>query len=132
MDKGKSQENREYTRISMKVEVEVERHSDREKRYGQTECVSMNGCFIDCIDPFPMGTECKTTLYIGGRDSDLKVCVKGKITFVNKDGMALEIVSHLFMESYDHLHRLVLYNASEDADRVEEEIETHLHNINDV
>ncbi|MBN4053230.1 PilZ domain-containing protein [bacterium AH-315-L15] len=122
-------ELREYTRISMKVEVEVARLSDGKKRLGETECVSMNGCFIDCTNPFPVGTECQATLFIGGRESELKVGVKGRIALVNDDGMAVAITSHLFMESYDHLHRLVLYNAKEEAERVEKEIETHLEDI---
>lgn len=120
-------EDRKYTRIQMKVEVQMEKICNGEKRMGKTECVSMNGLFIDCKHPYPIGEECHITLFIGEHGSERRVQVKGRVVYNQENGMGIEILSHLCMESYDHLHRLVLYNAADDADRVEEEIETRIH-----
>ncbi len=119
-------DSRRYTRIVMAVEAELEEVSSGELRIGKTECVSMKGFFIDCDHGFPLYTDCNVTLFIGGRDSGLRVSVKCRVTYVDGTGMGLEIFGHLFMESYAHLHRLVLYNAAEYVDRVEDEIETHI------
>lgn len=127
MSNGK--ELREYTRIRMKVNVEVERSGHAEKRIGNTECVSMNGLFIECENPFPLGTHCVVTLLVSGQGSDVLVHARGKITFVNEAGMAAQLVSHLGMESYNHLRNLVLYNAAEESEQVETEIRRHLDKI---
>ena len=127
MSSGK--ELREYTRIRMKVNVEVERSGSAEKRIGNTECVSMNGLFIECEKPFPLGTQCVVTLFTAGRGSDVLVHARGKITFVNAAGMAAQLTSHLDMESYNHLRNLVLYNAAEESEQVETEIQRHLDKI---
>ncbi len=119
-------DNRRYTRILMAVEAEMTEISSGEKRNGKTECVSMKGFFVDCDHPFSMDTDCNVTLFIGGRDGGLRVEVKAKVSFVDESGAGFEISSHLFMESYDHLHRLVLYNAADDVDKVEDEIEKHI------
>ncbi len=120
---------REFTRISAKVEVDVMRVSPGKNLVGHTECVSMKGLYIICDKPFPVDTECVITLWIGGRKSEITICAKGKVTFVDKMGMAAEFVSHLNMDSYNHLHSLVLYNAADEAETVEEEIENHLDKI---
>jgi len=110
----------------MAVEAELEEISSGELRTGKTECVSMKGFFVDCDQSFPLGTDCNVTLFIGSRDSGLRVSVKSRVTYVDETGMGLEICGHLMMESYGHLHRLVLYNAAEYVDKVEDEIEAHI------
>lgn len=109
------------------MKVSVDAVCGKEVRQGETECVSMKGLFIDCENSFSVGTECVFTLYIDGREGSLRVETRGCITFVNEDGMAAQFSSHLGLNSYDHLHKLVLYNADTEADQVEEEIESHLH-----
>ena len=116
---------REYTRIAVKVPVDVEADG-REKVSGETECVSMKGLFIDCDTSYPVGTEVVIKVFVGGRGSNVEVWAKGTVTFVNNDGMATQFTSHLGMDSYVHLHKLVLFNANAEADQVEREIETHL------
>lgn len=115
-------DKRRYTRIVMAVEAEMEEISTGELRIGRTENVSMKGFFVDCDHSFPLDTDCNVTLFIGGRDSGHRVSVKCRVTYVDEIGMGLEILGHLFMESYSHLHRLVLYNAAEYVDKVEDEI----------
>ncbi|MFQ5597158.1 MAG: PilZ domain-containing protein [Nitrospiria bacterium] len=124
--KKKGFDEREYTRIPMKVDVEMEEISTGEKRIGKTNIVSMKGFFIECDNPFPPGTECHITLLIGGAESRLHVRVRAKIVYITDEGMGVQVISHLSMESYEHLHRLVLYNAADAADTVEQEIEDHL------
>ncbi len=127
MSSGK--ELREYTRIRMKVNVEVALSGSAEKRIGNTECLSMNGLFIECEHPFLVGTQCVVTLLAAGPGSDVLVHARGKITFVNEAGMAAQLTSHLGMESYNHLRNLVLYNAAEESEQIETEIQRHLDKI---
>jgi len=116
---------REYTRIAVKTAVEVEAEG-REKVIGETECVSMKGLFIDCDTPYPVDTEVVIRVFVGGRGSHVEVWAKGLVTFVNDEGMAAQFTTHLGMDSYVHLHKLVLFNADAEADKIEAEIETHL------
>lgn len=122
-------ELREYTRIRMKVSVGVERVSDQVTRDGNTECISMNGLFIECDAPFLLGTECIIKIFVGGPESDILVHAKAKVSFVSEHGMAVEMTSHLGMDSYNHLRNLVLYNADDSAEIVETEITRHLDKI---
>ncbi len=120
---------RQYTRISMKVEVESERISDQEKRLGSTNCVSMNGIFIDCDMPFEVGTKCRVSIFVGGRESDISIQVKAEVITVSQKGMGVKLISHLELDSYNHLRKLVMYNADSSTERVETEIKTHLDQI---
>lgn len=122
-------ELREYTRISMKVEVESERISDQEISLGTTDCVSMNGIFIECERLFEVGTECRVTIFVGGRESDVSIQAKAEVVTLAKKGMGVKIITHLELNSYEHLRKLVMYNADSSVDRVETEIKTHLDNI---
>lgn len=127
MKSGK--ELRKYTRITMSVLVEAERVSDQVMRSGNTECVSMNGLFIECDAPFSRKTECVVKVFVGGPESDILVHARCKVTFVSEHGMAVEMMSHLGMDSHNHLRNLVLYNADGDAKIVESEITAHLDRI---
>lgn len=122
-------ELRKYTRITMRVSVEAERVSDQVTRSGNTECVSMNGLFIECDAPFLLGAECVIKVFVDGPESDILVHAKAKVSFVNEHGMAVEMMSHLGMDSYNHLRNLVLYNADDAAEIVETEITRHLDKI---
>ncbi len=130
MKSGK--ELRRYTRITMKVSVEALRVSDQMTCDGNTECVSMNGLFIECDAPFSLGTECVIKVFVGGPKSEILVHARGKVTFLNVHGMAVEMMSHLEMDSHNHLRNLVLYNADGDAEIVESEITAHLDQIRKV
>ena len=120
---------RQYTRISMKVDVESERISDQEKRLGSTDCVSMNGIFIDCDMPFDVGTRCRVEIFVGGKGSDVTVQAKAEVISISEKGMGVKLISHLELDSYNHLRKLVLYNADSNVDQVETEIKTHLDQI---
>jgi len=122
-------ELRKYTRITMRVAVEAERVEDHAIREGNTECISMNGLFIECDAPFAVGSECVIKIFVGAPESDILVHARGKVTYVNEVGMAAEMLSHLGMNSYNHLRNLVLYNADGDAEIVETEIAAHLERI---
>jgi len=122
-------EQREFVRIPVKVDVAVELISNGERRAGTTECVSMKGCFIECAESFPKGSLCHITLLIGGPGSETKVWVKGKVASASDTGMGIQIISHLCLESYGHLYRLVLYNAADNAERIDLEIQNKLRSI---
>lgn len=122
-------DTRGYTRIALEIGLEVERVSDQQQRKGRTQNISMDGLLIHCETPFSHGTECIVKLFAGGSESDILVHARVKVVYVNDAGMGVQILSHLDLDSYDHLHKLVLYNADTDVETVESEINAHLDKI---
>ena len=80
--------------------------------------VSMNGVFIRSGELIPAGTKCRVRL---SNDAGLLIDVEGEVSRVDADGMAVQFTS-LEIDDYQHLQRLVQYNAAA-ADRVAEEID---------
>ncbi|MCH8924496.1 MAG: PilZ domain-containing protein [Planctomycetes bacterium] len=80
--------------------------------------VSMNGVFIRSGELIPAGSKCRVRL---SNDSGLLIDAEGEVSRVDADGMAVQFTS-LEVDDYQHLRRLVHYNAA-DADRVAGEIE---------
>ncbi len=80
--------------------------------------ISMRGVFIRSGQLIPAGSKCRVRL---SNDGGLLIDVEGEVCRVDADGMAVEFTS-LEVDDYQHLQRLVQYNAA-DADRIAEEIE---------
>lgn len=92
---------------------------------GQAQNVSRKGVSLLCDNPLPVGSDCKLSLLLGGKEDPVRIDVGGKVARVDETGMGLEITEIVGMESFEHLRNLVLYNSS-DTDRVEEEFQEHL------
>lgn len=115
---------REFTRVPVQVEVEVTSGPSRVFS-GQTKDVSLKGLYLVCDNPFPLGSDCRIALMLGGRESSLRIEASGKIARVDDWGMGLEITEILGTESFDHLRNLVLYNARKST-QVEQEFQSHI------
>ncbi len=117
---------RGYTRISLKIDLEMERLSDHQIRTGKTENISISGLFVHLETPYLAGSECIVRLFVPGSDNEVLVHSKVRVVYTNALGMGVQFVSHLGLESYGHLQKLVLYNADTHVEKIETEINTHL------
>lgn len=115
---------REFTRVPLHIDVEVTSSQSTTTSY-QVKDVSLNGLYLQCDKPMPLGTNCRVTLLLGEKENPVRIEVNGKVARVNPDGMGLEITEIIGSESFAHLRNLVLYNAS-NTDQVEEEFHSHL------
>ncbi|MFQ5588216.1 MAG: PilZ domain-containing protein [Nitrospiria bacterium] len=121
---------RAYTRIALEIGLEVERIPDGKKQKGRTQNISTNGLFIHCESPFSAGTECILKLFVEGSACDVLVHAKIEVVYSNAFGMGAQLICHLNLCSYDHLKKLVLYNAdTETGKAIENEINADLNRI---
>lgn len=117
-------EEREFSRIPMKMTVKVAAQGKETISSDQVKNVSMNGLFIFTDHSFPEETECEVTMLVGDPGAQLKIVVKGKVVRAADSGFAIGFVE-MGTESYGHLQNLVLYN-SNNTRQVEQEFESHL------
>ncbi len=115
-------EKREFTRIPLKIIVEVIAGGISVK--SETRDVSLNGVYFCCDEKLIIGTDCRVVLHFEGNDSYLSIHMKGKITRVNKSGTGVEF-TEMGLDVYNHLKNLVLYNST-DTEKIEEEFKSHL------
>ena len=113
---------REFTRCQTAIDVEIA-GSDRTV-VGSTRDVSLNGIYLCGERSFAAGTRCQVTLYVGGRESGVQVDASGRVARVDDAGMAISFEA-VNLDGYHHLKQLVLLNAP-DPDQVVEEIEQHV------
>jgi len=114
-------EKREVTRASARVAVEINL-ADKTVTLDRTRDISMKGIFCEVDDALPTGSTCRVRILVGGPEGGSAITARAKVVRVEDDGMGLEFVELIGMESYTHLRNLVLHN-SEDPDTVEAEIE---------
>jgi hypothetical protein len=114
---------REFTRAPLQIDVEVVTAQSLPV-VCQLRDVSLNGLYLVCATPLPIGSECQATLLLGGAEQPIRVEVQATVARVDATGMGLEITGVLGLESFEHLRNLVLYNASQTA-QVEQEIQSH-------
>ena len=118
---NKPKDQREFTRVGCGVSVSIQT-SDGVAFSGPARDVSVRGAFVVGECPIPLGSECSVEISLVGGPS---VSAAGRIARVEDDkGFAIELIE-VSLEAYDHLRKLVLYNA-EDPERVESEFSSHL------
>ena len=113
-------ERREFTRVQVAMEVRVSALG-RNILSREMKNISMSGMFLVAAENFPTGTGCQLTILLGGRGSQERIDINGKVVRVTQEGMAFHFEEILGVESYNHLRNLVLYNAP-DAERLVREI----------
>ncbi len=113
---------RAFTRIRTKVSLDICLKGSRKKQTGYTQNVSMNGFAVEGLPPIPLGEIIDVVFHIGGLDSGVKVEVTARISNIVGHRMGAEIISHLTVESYNHLQKLVLYRSGDGAELIEGEI----------
>lgn len=119
------QERREFTRVPVQIDVDLVANDDGPAIFASTENVSLKGLFLQCRGDLPPGTPCRITLYLGGRSQEAKIEIEGEVVRRESGGVGIEVKGILGLQSFDHLQKLLLYNASEPG-RVEGELESHL------
>ncbi|MBK8792496.1 MAG: PilZ domain-containing protein [Holophaga sp.] len=108
---------REFTRVPIHIRAEV-KGGGLDITSSATESLSVKGLFVACHAQAPTGTECEITLFLG--DGDIQIQTEGKVVHCYPDGIAFQFTRILGLESFEHLQKLVLYNAP-DPDQVESE-----------
>ncbi len=104
----KASNQREFTRVPTRVQAEV-------KGGGLTitgvaaETLSLKGMFVNCAEQLPVGTACQITLFLG--EGDIQIQAEGQVVHSYPEGIALQFSRILGLESFEHLRKLVLYNA---------------------
>jgi len=116
-------DKREFTRAPVAVEAQI-RAGDKAAVCNHTADVSMKGVFLVGLADLPVGTRCRLTMFLGGRDNGERIDVTGRVARVDTQGAGIVFSEIMGLESLTHLRRLVLLNAR-DTDRVEREFESH-------
>ncbi len=121
MDESKE---REFTRVRIDVDVEVA-SAGRVVISSHTKDLSMVGVYVFTTDALPLGSQCRITLFLGGREHGVRVEASGTVARADADGMAVEFAGIEGVDSFNHLRNLVLYNTG-DTRRAKRELQEHL------
>lgn len=124
-DKTMSQESeaREFTRSPVSALAQVRLESGVLVE-GNAHDVSLNGVLFNSTQALPVGNHVHVTLLLDGGNGEQRIEAEGHVVRLIEEGVAIEF-EHINAESLEHLKRLVLYNAK-DADKVDEEFESHI------
>jgi hypothetical protein len=123
MTEGNKGSGREFTRVPIKVWVEV-RTEDTVIKTHETHDLSMVGISLQHQGKtLSVGTLCDVSVFLEGVEPAIHVDMKGKIGRVTETDLCIEF-SEVELESYEHLQNLVRYN-SKDIDIVDKEIGEH-------
>lgn len=125
MENKSDSEAREFTRVPIKIDAEVT-SGGKTVFSDQTQDVSMKGLFMLCHGSknLPEGSLCDVALFLGGKEGGVRIEVKGLVERSTSRGMGIQF-TEIGLDSYEHLHNLVLYN-SQDSHKVEREIKDHI------
>ncbi len=116
-------DTREFTRVKRTTHVEL--WSGDEKLEGEVRDISLKGLFALCEPHFETGTECRVLVKLGlDLEGELRVEAKGKVVRVEPDGLGVEILEVIGLDSYWHLRNIVLFNAP-DPEQAEREFAEH-------
>jgi len=125
LERSKAPERRAFTRVSVVLEGEVSTDGGPAVS-GLVRDISFKGIFLMTAGQIAPGHPCNATLYIGGR-SGVSAHAVGRVARATDDGLAIEFDEILGLESIQHLHNLVLFNAAPGAvAQVERDFAEHL------
>jgi len=111
---------REFTRVPIRVRAEV-KGGGLTIASSAAQTISLKGMLVNCNEQLPVHTECQITLFLG--EGDIQIEAEGTVVRCYPEGIALQFTRILGLESFDHLRKLVLYNAP-DPEQVESEFHT--------
>jgi hypothetical protein len=114
---------REFTRVPVQIWGTF-RDGKRELATTEITSLSLRGCYAPTFNGLPEGEVHPLTLFTEDDVHAIHFTVKARIVRSTEDGMGIEF-TEMPLESYDHLRKMVLLNAS-DPDRVEKEFRDHL------
>lgn len=113
---------RRFTRVAVQIRVQVSPDDAERVIVGEARDISLKGAFVDATEKIPPDTACAIDIFLGDPDNPIKLEAHGKVVRSAGEGVAVEF-DQLDIEAYEHLKRVVLYNA-DDTDQVEHEFET--------
>lgn len=121
---SENEEHREFTRVPIKVWVEV-RAGDRVIKTHETHDLSMRGISLKQQGtPLAVDTACDVSVFLEGVEPLIHVDMKGRIGRSTDQELAVEF-KEIDLESFEHLTNLVRYNSHQDADIVDKELGEH-------
>ena len=112
--------HRKFTRVYSHVPVDVD--AGDKVVSGAVRDVSFEGLWLPTATPFPEGTRCLVTIHLS---ESIKIRADGVVVRSEPDGIAVQFLELLDLESHGHLRNLILYNSHE-TDVVEQEFDRHL------
>ncbi|MDX8397626.1 MAG: PilZ domain-containing protein [Mariprofundaceae bacterium] len=113
---------REFTRISVPLHVQVRSQSD-DLVEGMTHDISLNGVLLPIKSSIPVGSECDVKLSLGDQDP-LVIEVAGIVARSAENMLAINF-QNIDVNGFNHLKKLILYN-TEDTNQVKLEFDSHL------
>jgi len=117
----KTKESREFTRLSIPVNIEVS--ADGIDPFTVTALnISMSGVLLSPDKKLPMETQCEVHILLGEQDPLIIVC-RGKVFRSDENGVAIGF-TEMDMSGFEHMKNLLLYNAP-DADQLDDEFSSH-------
>jgi hypothetical protein len=120
-----SEEHREFTRVPIKVWVEV-RAGDSLIKTHETHDLSMTGISLKQQGtPLAVDTLCEVAVFLEGAEPPIHVDMKGRVGRSTNQELAIEF-KEVDLESYEHLKNLVRYNSHQSADTVDKELDEHM------
>jgi hypothetical protein len=117
-------DKREFTRVPLRLKVEL-KHGDRSAVLGLSEDLSLRGVYLNSELDLKEGESCELTIRLGEGPKAFDLVIQGRVVRLSEDGAAIEFEGVHGADALAHLRKLVLYN-SEDPERTEEEMRTHL------
>jgi len=117
--------HREFTRVKVAIHVEL-RMGGNVVIQGELENVSFNGLLLRCETTLPEQTPCMVFLHLDGGQGGPTIEAHGVVTRTEPHKLAVQFTELIGAASTQHLRNLVLYNSGTQANRVEEEFESHV------
>jgi len=116
-------EKREFSRVPIHIQATI-KSNGKEISSEITDDISMKGLSIHCDETLERGASCDVILTLKNGENPVEVKVKGMVARCMDSGMAIQF-TELDLESYEHLHNMVIQNA-EDPGQVEKEMKEHV------
>jgi hypothetical protein len=113
---------REFTRVPIHIQAIIQGDGQTIAGSG-TENVSLKGLLVGCGETLPEGSNCRITLLLAG--GQVRIEADATVVRAYENGLACQFTRILGAESYEHLRKLVLYNAP-DPEQIEDEFSHHV------
>lgn len=110
-------DNRRY-RSDFKTEIKIVTQ-EKTITSGASKDISLNGIFVFCKEKLPEGTPCTIELFMNCKQDDRGIFLDGHITRVTSEGLGLAF-DNMDVDTYEHLRKIVLYNARNPEDFLEQ------------
>ena len=114
---------REFTRVPIHIWGTF-KDGKRELVTAEINSLSLRGCYASTFEALPAGEVHRLMLFTDDDSRALRITVLARIVRSDQDGMGIEF-TEMPLESYDHLKKMVLMNAT-DPGRVEQEFRDHI------